>query len=172
MRAAALFLTLSANIALQSTLFTYIEIIGIKPNTALLIVVSYAILRGDAEGAAAGFFAGLLQDLFFGGIIGMNALLYMIIGYAAGKPFRDYFHESSFFPLILGSVCTLSYGIAFYFLNFLFRGKLDFLYYFRRIIMPETVYTVVLAIPAYRLTYAVNGLLLRRERRGRLIFKE
>jgi len=171
-RAVVLFFTLIINLILQSTVFGYIEIIGIRPNTAILIVVSYAILRGDTEGAAAGFFAGLLQDIFFGGVIGMNALIYMLIGYACGKPFKDFFHETLFFPLLLGSLSVFLYSLVFYFLNFMLRGKLDFFYYFRKIILPETVYTVVLTTPVYRFVYAVNNRIERRENKRRMLFRE
>ena len=168
----ALSFTLILNLILQSTVLGYIEIIGIKPNTAILIVVSYAILRGDMEGAAAGFTAGLLQDCFFGEIIGMNALFYMLVGYMCGKPFKDFFHENIFFPLLLGFISILSYGFITYFTNFLLRGKLDFFYYFSRIILPETVYTVALTAPVYRMVYALNGRLEKRERVRRMLFKE
>jgi len=170
MRIAVLFFTAIINLVLQSTLFEYIEIIGIKPNTTVLFVVSYSILRGDTEGAALGFFTGLLQDCFFGDFIGMHALMYMIIGYVCGKPFKDFFHENIFFPLILGSIGIFSYGTAFYIMNYLFRGKLDFLYYLRRIILPEAVYTIAFTTPVYRLVYAINNRIEKREKRGRMLF--
>jgi len=170
MRFIVLFLTLTGNMILQSTLFKYIEIIGIKPNTALLFVVSCAILRGDAEGAAAGFYAGLLQDFFFGRLIGLNALVYMTVGYACGKPFKDFFHETIFFPLLLGGASAFAYSLCSYLINFMLTGRLDFIYYLRKIILPETVYTIALSIPVYRLTYALNSRLEGREKRRRMLF--
>ena len=47
------------NFILQTTLLPYISIGGILPNTVLIIVVSYALLRGSTEGAIVGFFSGL-----------------------------------------------------------------------------------------------------------------
>ena len=172
MRIITVFFTILINLILQSTLFKYIEIIGIKPNTAVLFVVSYAILRGDAEGAAAGFFSGLAQDIFFGEIIGMHALMYMMIGYICGKPFRDFFRENFFLPLFLGSAGIFAYGLVFYLINFMFLGKLDFIYYLRKIILPETVYTIAAVIPVYRLVYAVNGRLEKSEKNRRMLFRE
>lgn len=46
------------NFILQTTLLPYISIGGLLPNTALIIVVSYALLRGSTEGAIVGFFSG------------------------------------------------------------------------------------------------------------------
>ena len=165
-------LMLTCNMILQSTLFKYIEIIGVKPNTALLIVISYAMLRGDSEGAAAGFFAGLMIDFFFGRIIGMNALIYMTAGYLCGKPFKDFFRENLFFPLLLGGLCVFCASLCFYFAGVALRGGTGFIYFFRRVILPETAYTIALTAPVYRLVYAVNERLERREKRSRLLFKE
>ena len=39
------------NFILQTTLFPYLAIQGVFPNTALIIVTSYSLLRGSKEGA-------------------------------------------------------------------------------------------------------------------------
>ena len=172
MRVLVICITLIINLILQSTLFSYIEIIGIKPNTAILIVVSYAILRGDVEGAAVGFLSGLLQDLFFGNVIGMYALMHMVIGYICGKPFKDFFHANFFLPIFLGSMSIFIYGVVFYLSNFLFLGRLDFLYYLRKIILPETVYTIAIILPVYRVVFEIDNRLKRIENKKRKLFDE
>ena len=42
------------NFILQTTLFPYLAIQGVFPNTALIIVTSYSLLRGSKEGALVG----------------------------------------------------------------------------------------------------------------------
>jgi len=147
-----------------------IAIFEVVPNTAILIIVSYAILRGDIEGAFTGFFAGLLQDIFFGRYIGLNAFLYMTAGFICGKPFRDFYRESFLTPLFLSGVATLCYEIAFYFTNYFFRARLDFLYYLNRNILPGTVYTLIMSIPLYRIVYAINAKLEAYEKARRRLF--
>ena len=58
----------------------------VSPNIIMILVCSYALLRGKKEGLLVGFFSGLLVDLFFGyyEVIGINAFLYMMIGYIVG----------------------------------------------------------------------------------------
>ena len=68
------------NFILQTTLLPYISIGGILPNTALIIVVSYALLRGSTEGAIVGFFSGLPIDIFFGTSFGYYTLLFLLAG--------------------------------------------------------------------------------------------
>ena len=84
-RVITLAIVLFLNLILQSTVLQHIAIIGIVPNTALIIILSMALLRGSTEGAAVGLFAGLLQDLFFGSSIGYYAFLGLVTGYIAGK---------------------------------------------------------------------------------------
>ena len=40
--------------------------------------------------------------------------------------------------------------------GFLIRGRTDILFYLRRIILPETVYTVIIAIFLYRLILFIS----------------
>lgn len=147
---------LLVNLVIQSTLFDYIEIVNIKPNTAVLIIISFAILRGDVSGAIIGFFAGLFQDIFFGNYIGLNAFLYMLIGYISAKPFKDFYKENYALPLLLSGVSTIFYEFSIYFTSFFFRGKLNIAFYLNKIILPSTVYTVLLSIPVYMLIYSLN----------------
>ncbi len=170
MRAIVTFFVILLNFILQSTLFEHIEIIGIKPNTAIIIVVSYAMLRGDLEGAIIGFFSGLLQDIFFGRFIGLYSLLGMLTGYFCGKPFKNFYSENFILPLFLVAVSIIGYEFAFYFSSFLFRGKVDFFYYFGTIILPEAAYNTILSIPIYRLVYAINDKICEFERKNRKLF--
>ncbi|MCL2461671.1 MAG: rod shape-determining protein MreD [Defluviitaleaceae bacterium] len=151
------------NFILQTTVFQYITIMDVRPNTALIIVVSYAVLRGDVEGAIVGFCAGLLQDIYFNPVIGFTALLYMLIGYFCGKPLRDFYKENYFLAVLLIAASALFYQFAYYFAFFLFRGKVDIQYYFRDIMLPGAIYTFIVSLPLYGLMYMLNRRLERRE---------
>ncbi len=155
---------------IQSTVFDYIQILGVKPNAIVLIIVSYAMLRGDLEGAFLGFFSGLLIDIFFSDFIGLHALLGMLTGYFCGKPFRNFYRENYLLPLVLVGVSVFCYEFAFYFTSFLFRGKVDFWYYLKNIILPESVYSLMIAIPVYRILYAINLRLEKHEGLTRKLF--
>ncbi len=170
MRVFVMTLVLIVNLIFQSTLLPAIAVIGIKPNTALLIIVTYAMLRGDIEGAILGFFAGLLQDIMFGRVVGLYALLGLLTGFVCGKPFKDFYRENYMIPIVLVGIATMGYELMFYFFYFLFQGKVDLLVYFGRIILPEAVYTVVVTIPLYRLMYAINKRLELHERYTRKLF--
>ncbi len=86
------------NFILQTTLFNYIEIIGVKPNTMIILIVAFAFMRGEIEGGLIGFLSGLLVDCFFGELLGLNAFMGLITGFLCGKIFNEFYKNSIFIP--------------------------------------------------------------------------
>ena len=165
MRILIIALIVFLNFILQSTVLGYAQIFGIMPNTALIIVITYAMLRDDVEGAMVGFAAGLLNDVFFGRIIGVSALLMMLTGFLCGKPFRDFFKENYIAPILLVGAASIAYEFMFYVLNFLLLGRVNFPRYFVQIILPTALYNMIVGIIIYRVLYGVNRRLEAREER-------
>ncbi|MCL2170551.1 MAG: rod shape-determining protein MreD [Defluviitaleaceae bacterium] len=162
MRVFVITIIIFINFILTITLFDWIEIMGVIPNTALIIVVSYAILRDDVEGAIVGFCAGLLIDLLFGRMLGISAFLLMMVGFLCGKPFRDFYKENYVVPVGMVMLMSLGYEFFYYILTFLLQGGTDFFRYFATIILPTTVYNIILSIFIYRIIYGINRRLERR----------
>lgn len=134
---------------LQCTLFKRLSFGGISPNLLLIITTSIGFMRGEKQGLLAGFVSGLFVDIFFGDVIGLYAMIYMYIGYLNGKFSRIFYPEDMKLPLALITLSDLSYGMICYIVLFLLRGRLNFPYFFFHIILPETVYTIVMSIVFY-----------------------
>ena len=134
---------------LQCTLFKRLNFGGISPNLLIITTTSIGFMRGEKKGILAGFVSGLFIDIFFGDVIGLYALLYMYIGFLNGKFSRIFYPEDIKLPLALITLSDLSYGMVCYIILFLLRGRLNFPYFFIHIILPETVYTIVMSIILY-----------------------
>ena len=168
-RIVALAVVIVINFVLQSTVFQYIEVLGVKPNTALVLICGYGVLRGDLEGAFFGFFAGLFQDVYYGTVIGFSAMLGMLTGFFCGKPLKDFYRENYFLPMLLVAASTFVYQFVYYISFFLFRGKVNFAFYLNTIIFPGVVYTTASSLPVYGVIYLVNKKLEAYEKKwGRL----
>lgn len=163
-------LILIVNLIFQSTLFEHIAIMGIKPNTAIIIVVSFAFLRGETEGLLIGAFAGLLQDSFFAPFIGLNVFISMLIGYLCGRFFSDFYKEGIMIPMVITIVATFTYEFIFYIFYPLLMGYTNFLYFLNTTILPETVYTTLFSVVIYKIIYSINLKLEKRERYNRKLF--
>ena len=51
---------------LQSTVFKRLEFAGISPNLLTITTTSIGLMKGEKRGLTAGFFSGLLIDIFSG----------------------------------------------------------------------------------------------------------
>lgn len=161
---------LIVNLIMQSTLLQFIKIRGVLPNTAIIIIVSYALLRGSLEGAIVGFCSGALQDIFFGVSFGYFTILGMLTGYICGKCHQDFYKENYLLPLMLCTAATFFYETIIYLTSFLFRGQLNLLYFLQTVILPETVYTSVFSIIIYRILFGINDSLESKERYKHKLF--
>ncbi|MBR3771487.1 MAG: rod shape-determining protein MreD [Clostridium sp.] len=150
---------------LQTTVFQWFELAGIVPNILVIIVVSVGYMRGHNEAVLIGILCGLCVDLVYGNFIGFYAFIYMSVGYVSG--YANFFYAADDFtlPIILIGIGDLLYSIVMYSLSFLLRARLHVFYYVRRIIIPELIYTVIVAIIFYKVIHSINQLLIRFETR-------
>ncbi len=155
---------------LQSTVFRSLAFAGIVPNLMIILTSSFGFMRGENEGLIIGFLCGLLNDIFFGDILGFYALILMYIGYLNGKFNRIFYPEDIKLPIGLIIVSNLSYSMVCYILLFLLKGKFHFWFYFKSVILPEMVYTIVITCILYPLILFINNRLElyehKRRRRG------
>ena len=147
----------------QSTLFQSLKLGNVAPNLLLIVTVSYALIKGKRQGAIVGFFCGLMIDIFFGKIIGFNALIYLYIGYCNGYLYKLFYKGSLLIPAIMIAISDLAYGIIKYML-FMLNGKTDINYYFMNIILPEIIYTTVLMFLIYRIILVINDTIEKAEK--------
>ena len=152
------------NFILQTTLFPLLAIRGIFPNTALIIVTSYALLRGSKEGAIIGGCCGLLMDIFFSRMIGFYTLLYLAIGLLFGRSQKTFYRENYILPVIFCTISTVLYQAVLYITGFMFRGECNILYFLFSILVPELVYTAIVTIIVYRILFGINEWLELKEK--------
>lgn len=148
---------------LQSSMFHYIQLADIMPNLLLILVAATAYMRGRMTGMMMGLFSGLLVDLMYGSyVIGLYALLYLIIGYFIGFTNKVYSRDDYTLPIIIIAISDFIYGFFYYVFEFLLRGRLNFLYYLRRFILPEIIYTIAISVFMYKLLHMINHRLYRK----------
>ena len=144
-----LLVVLLLNFFLQSTIIPYVSILGVVPNTALLIVVAISLLRGKYYGGFMGLFIGLLQDIVFSPVIGINAFIYFFAGYFIGLVENKLSRDNLFIPLVFSIVGTIYYNFAYYIFMFFLSRDIPFLSFTKNIMIIEIIYNAFLSIPMY-----------------------
>ncbi|MBE5936696.1 MAG: rod shape-determining protein MreD [Lachnospiraceae bacterium] len=140
----------------QTTIFWHLRLANVVPNLMLIYVVSTGYLNGRREAVLVAMGCGLLSDMIYGSVIGLHSLIYIIIGFIAGYGHNIYLKNNFSLPLLLIGICDIVYGFLYYVFEFLFRGKLDIMFYFGKVILPETIYTMLVAIILFKLFSVIN----------------
>ncbi len=161
------FLIILITFLIQTCLGRSIALADTSPNLLIIVTVSMGFLNGKKSGILAGFVSGIFLDIFSGleGVIGFNALIFMYIGLATGW-FNEMFYDDDIkLPLILIFTGDFIYNFIYYVIAFLLRNRLDLSYYMTKIIIPEIVYTTIVAVIVYKLLFVVNSLIIKHEKK-------
>lgn len=134
----------------QSSIFPQIPFLSASPNLLLILTFSFGFICGKDSGMLCGFLCGILLDLFYSGPFGFYTPFYVAMGYANGIFTKYYYEDYITLPLILSGFNDLAYNLYIYIFRFLIRNRLNFLYYFREIIVPEIIFTVLVTLLIYR----------------------
>ena len=149
----AVALMLLVNFILQSTVFQYIAIMGIMPDSALVIVVAVAILIGNRRGVIVGAAAGIMQDIVYGKPVGITALSYMLTGYFVGEYSGKVFKERLVVPVFFTAGATLlKYFIGIFF-SYVLGVPIIISVYIRHYIPVELIYNCAVSAFLYRALY-------------------
>jgi rod shape-determining protein MreD len=76
-------------LVVQQALMAGLRIHGAHPDLMLLLPIAFGLAGGSERGAAMGFVAGLLADLFVGTPFGLSALVYTLVGFGVGTTEAD-----------------------------------------------------------------------------------
>jgi rod shape-determining protein MreD len=108
-----------ATVVIQEAAISQISIFGVSADLSTLMVMSVGLIAGSMAGAMTGFGTGLLVDLVLVQTLGVTSLLYIAIGYAAGRlrELRDPAH--GLVPLVMGAAATAFAGIGMALIQFL-----------------------------------------------------
>ena len=150
---------------IQNSVFPLLPFLSASPNLLLIITFSIGFIEGENSGMLYGFLTGILLDLFYSGPFGFYSLIYILIGYFNGKCTKYYYEDYITLPLFLCVVSDLAYNLYIYIFRFLIRGRLDFFFYFREIILPEIIFTTVITLLVYRLFLFITRQLEELEKR-------
>ena len=140
------------SLIIQSTILKHFTILGITPNLALIVLVCFSIFKGKYKGAFLGVFIGIIQDIIFSSVIGVNTLIYFLVGYVVGLFDDKVFKDNPFISTVFTSISTLSYHFLFFvFMYLLYSGSMNFFVVLNKIVIKEIIYNSILSIFVYKL---------------------
>lgn len=146
-----LIISIIVNLIIESTIISYIPILGYYPNTSLVILIIVSLLKGKYYGSFFGLFLGLIQDILFGRVVGVNAFVYFIIGYIIGLIKNSLNIENIAIPIISTSLGTIFYNLFYSLMIFFLSMDITTDIIVKKAFSLEILYNGILSIFIYRL---------------------
>ncbi len=100
-------------LAVQHALLDSVRVAGAHPELMYLLPIMAGYAAGPERGAAVGFAAGLVADLFLPTTFGLSALVGCLLGYATGLATSGLVRSSWWLPPVVAALAT-SAGLTAY----------------------------------------------------------
>ena len=140
-----------ATVVIQQTAVSQISIFGVSADLSPLVVMSVGLLAGSLAGAMMGFGTGLIVDTVLVQTLGVTSLLYIAIGYWAGRlrELRDPAH--GLVPLACGAAATAIAGIGMTLIQFLLGVDAPVSWQLLQQVFITVLVNTLIALPVYAL---------------------
>ena len=145
----SMFIMIIVGFVLQTTIFRSLQIADVSPNILV-------ILTGQYNGLFTGAVCGLFIDLMYSSVVGVNIFIYAVIGFIMGITNKVYIEDDIILPIMTITAGDLIYGVLFYILKFLLRGRLELLEYIKNTILPELIYTVIIGVFVFKFARLID----------------
>ncbi|MHB1390634.1 MAG: rod shape-determining protein MreD [Thermoleophilia bacterium] len=139
-------------VVIQTTVAPNINVLGAKPDSALVIIVCIALMRGPVQGAVSGFVMGLLVDVALLQTLGISSFLFTLAGYVSGRYGEGVDTDSWVPPLITVFICTLVVQFLNAIIMFLLGIEASISFILLRVVAPTAVLNALLAPPLFVVT--------------------
>jgi rod shape-determining protein MreD len=142
-------------VLVQIAAISQITVFGVTVDVSPLLVASVGLLAGSLPGAIFGFATGLFVDLALVQTLGVTSLLFIAIGYWAGRlrELRDPSH--GLIPIAVGAAATAISTIGFALMQFLLGVQAPISWLLLRQIVVTILAGALLALPVYSLARRV-----------------
>jgi rod shape-determining protein MreD len=132
----------------QSSLLSQIRFLGGGIDLALVLVISWSLLRPE-EGLAWGAIAGAFCDFLSGGPFGITPIAFVLAAFLAGQLHGRLWITSPLAIMVVTLIGTIvSQATVILFLVF-FNYSLDIFYALLYVALPTTFLNMVISVPIY-----------------------
>lgn len=136
-------------VLVQVAAVSQIELLGTNADLTPLVIAAVGLLCGSIAGASFGFAAGLFVDLALVQTVGLSSLVYVTVGYAAGRvrELRD--PHAALVALAVGAGATAVATVGYSIMQFLLGVDAPVSFVLVREIFATIVLNALIALPIH-----------------------
>jgi rod shape-determining protein MreD len=126
-----------------------VSIFGVTADLSPLIVMSVGLLAGSVAGATVGFGIGLFVDLTLAQTLGVSSLIYVLVGYGAGRlrELRD--PQGALVPMAVGAAASAAALVGYAIVQFMLGVDSPVSFLLARQILATVLLNTIIALPVY-----------------------
>ena len=144
---------------LQSTFCHFIKIMGVMPDLVLAYIIALALTSDSIiYSGAYGLAAGLLWDIMWSRVFGIQSLLFMYIAVLAYRAGEYMYKKDLSVCVVFTLICTIPVKSIFYIAGFVLEYDASFWHAFFRTIIPAAAYTAICQVIIYQICLKVKGI--------------
>jgi rod shape-determining protein MreD len=136
-------------VIVQESAVSQISIFGVSADLTPLVVMSVGLLAGSMAGAIMGFGTGLLVDTVLVQTLGVTSLLYIAIGYWAGRLREIQDPAHGLVPLAAGAAATAVAGLGMSLIQFLLGVDAPVSFLLIQQVFVTMLVNTLIALPVY-----------------------
>jgi rod shape-determining protein MreD len=154
MRKSSLWVLAFLTVVLELTLFTRIEVWGIRPDSTVIVLVYVALALGPVAGALFGFLLGLAEFGILSSSMSSMPLAGTLVGFTVGRYGGKIMHESSLVQMVIIFVAVVIMDVV----NFAWYdpGALPFI--LGRYTVVGGLYTALVGVVLVFIVHRIMGL--------------
>ena len=135
-------------LVVDNSIVPFLSIKGFIPSFLFVFIINYSIINGSWEGLWLGALSGLLQDVYFYNVLGINAFTNMICCVIAGYIGINIFKEKLLIPVASSFVLSVFKGLITFVLLYIIKINMPL-----RNIFVNSLYNMFVSIIAYRFIF-------------------
>ncbi|KEI97434.1 rod shape-determining protein MreD [Clostridium botulinum A2B7 92] len=133
---------------LDNSLMPFVAIKGVYPSLLFVFIVSYSIIKDKWEAIWIGIFAGMLQDLYFANVFGINSLINMFVCLIAAEIGVNIIKSKILIPVISSFALSMFKGVFIWVIAYFLKINISY-----SLIAFNSIYNGVITIIVYKLVY-------------------
>jgi len=136
---------------LQGVLIGRIQLRWGRPDLPLILLIFWAWHNNWKQGLIAGFVIGLLVDILFFPLLGLNAFSLALVGFLVAEIRERVYQDNVIFFILLVGAATVLNGIILSFWLLVFNISPSFLEKIVFIVFPTLLYNCIISFPIFLL---------------------